>query len=85
MIGRYSLSPKSLSALPAGATLVLPSPNGAVLTARLACAGQAVVAGCLRNATAVGAYVADAGTKIGVLAAGERWPVDGSLRPGCRR
>ena len=76
----YSLSPKSLSALPAGATLVLPSPNGAALTAGLGSAGQ-VVAGCLRNATAVGACIADAGSKIGVLAAGERWSVDGSLRP----
>ena len=77
----YSLSPESLSALPAGATLVLPSPNGAALTVRLSGVGQVVVAGCLRNATAVGAYVADAGSKIGVLAAGERWSVDGSLRP----
>lgn len=77
----YSLSPESLSALPAGATIVLPSPNGAALSAELDGAGQVVVAGCLRNATAVGAYVADAGSRIGVLAAGERWPVDGSLRP----
>lgn len=76
----YSLSPKSLSGLSEGTTLVLPSPNGAALTAGLGSAGQ-VVAGCLRNATAVGAYVADAGSKIGVLAAGERWLADGSLLP----
>lgn len=77
----YSLSPKSLSTLPAGTEIVLPSPNGAALTAGLSDAGQVVVAGCLRNAASVGAYVADAGSKIGVLAAGERWAADGTLRP----
>lgn len=77
----YSLSPGSLDELPACATIVLPSPNGAALTAVLASAGPVTVVGCLRNATAVGAYVAGAGSKIGVLAAGERWPSDRSLRP----
>ena len=76
----YSLSPGSLAALPGGTTLVLGSPNGAALTAALASSGPVVVAGCLRNATAVGAYAASVGSRIGVLAAGERWP-DGSLRP----
>ena len=77
----YSLSPESLAALPAGTTLVLPSPNGAALTAGLASAGPVVVAGCLRNAAAVGTHVASVGSKIGVLAAGERWSADSSLRP----
>ena len=77
----YSLSPGSLDGLPAGATIVLPSPNGAALTAGLASAGPVIVAGCLLNAAAVGAYVAGAGSKIGVRAAGERWPADRSLRP----
>ena len=76
----YSLSPRSLAALPGGTTLVLASPNGAALTAALASPGPVVVAGCLRNATAVGAYAARVGSRIGVLAAGERWS-DGSLRP----
>ena len=77
----YSLSPESLAALHAGTTLVLPSPNGAALPARLASAGPVVVAGCLRNAAAVGTYVASVGSRIGVLAAGERWSADSSLRP----
>ena len=77
----YSLSPASLASLPANSTVVLASPNGATLTARLASTGQAVVAGCLRNAAAVGAYVASVGSRVGVLAAGERWSHDESLRP----
>lgn len=122
----YSLSPASLGSLPANSTVVLASPNGATLTARLAAGGaspsqpasgqrasgrpasgqpasggsvsrdgpsggqassvqssggQIVVAGCLRNAAAVGVYVASVGSRVGVLAAGERWPQDGSLRP----
>ena len=39
-----------------------------------------IVAGCLRNAAAVGRLVADHGGAVGVVAAGETWP-DGSLRP----
>ena len=40
--------------------------------AGLAFAGPVIVAGCLRNAQAVGAHAASVGSKIGVLAAGER-------------
>jgi 2-phosphosulfolactate phosphatase len=79
----YSLSPDSLVELPAGARLILPSPNGAAL---IACAEQfgttTVIAGCLRNASAIGAYIrtrSSDGT-VAVVAAGERW-ADGSLRP----
>ena len=77
----YSLSPVSLASLPANSTVVLPSPNGAALTARLVWTDLTVVAGCLRNAAAVGAHVASVGSRVGVLAAGERWPHDDSLRP----
>lgn len=79
----YSLSPDSLSGLPPGSLLILPSPNGASL---IACAEQfgraAIIAGCLRNRTAIGRHI-DAqfhGEIVAIVSAGERWP-DGSLRP----
>lgn len=73
----FSLSPASLLALPAGARLVLPSPNGSALS--LATGRVPTFAGCLRNATAVAAAAQHYGRRITVIAAGERWP-DGSLR-----
>lgn len=81
--GGYSLSPASLMALPAGAKLVLPSLNGATLTlaAREAAPSAVVFAGCLRNVTAVAAAARRFGRRIAVIAAGERWPADRSLRP----
>ena len=75
----YSLSPESLIAIPNGTRLVLPSPNGATLT--LAAKPTPVIAGCLRNAQAVALAASRYGRKIAVIAAGERWKDDGSLRP----
>lgn len=75
-----TLSPASLSALCSGETLVLPSPNGATCAVLAADAGAIVVAGCLRNAAAVGRLAAAFGGTTAVIPAGERWP-DGSLRP----
>ena len=79
----YTLSPATLDTLAPGARLVLPSPNGARCV-RAASDRQipTIVAGCLRNASAVAAFaVARAGkTAIAVVAAGERW-ADGTLRP----
>jgi 2-phosphosulfolactate phosphatase len=76
--GRYSLSPSSLLTLPRGARLVLPSPNGSTLSAST---GETpTLTGCLRNARAIAEYARQFGTRISVIAAGERWP-DGSLRP----
>jgi 2-phosphosulfolactate phosphatase len=77
---RYSLSPASLTTIPRGARLLLPSPNGSAISAL----GQPVpvLAGCLRNARAAAAKamaLADGGD-IAVIAAGERWP-NGALRP----
>jgi len=78
--GQFSLSPVSLTKVPKGTKLMLPSPNGSRLS--LACGPVPLLTGCLRNAAAV----ADAARKItdnraiGVIPAGERWP-DGSLRP----
>ena len=77
---RYSLAPESYLEAPQGLRCVLPSPNGATVTLIAARTAAVVVAGSLRNATAV----ADAAQRIGrtfnVIPAGERWS-DGSLRP----
>lgn len=76
----YSLSPVSLSAIPAGTNLVLPSPNGSTISVLAATFGRPVLAGCLRNAAATSAAACARGDVIGVIASGERWR-DGSLRP----
>ena len=72
--------PSASRACPKAPRLLLPSPNGATLSR--AAADTPVIAGCLRNATAVAASLRGlaAGRPIGVIAAGERWP-DHSLRP----
>lgn len=82
-----SLSPASLRRTADRVNRVLlPSPNGASISAALADRGVEVLAGCLRNRTAVAhrlAAVLDAGAPqdcIAVIAAGERWP-DDTLRP----
>jgi 2-phosphosulfolactate phosphatase len=75
-----SLSPVSMARLPAGAVVVLPSPNGSTCAVLAAEAGATVVAGCLRNAAAVARWVSSRSDPAVVIAAGERWP-DGSLRP----
>jgi 2-phosphosulfolactate phosphatase len=74
----YSLAPSSLVAIPAGARLVLPSPNGSTLST--ATETTLTFAGCLRNARAVARAAQRRGRRISVIAAGERWS-DGSLRP----
>ncbi|MEA1650693.1 2-phosphosulfolactate phosphatase [Nitrospirillum sp. BR 11164] len=78
--GQLSLSPRSLTTITSGTRLMLPSPNGSRLS--LAGGTATVLAGCLRNATAVAqrARMLAGGGDIAVIPAGERWP-DGSLRP----
>jgi 2-phosphosulfolactate phosphatase len=83
--GRVSLSPGSLTALPAGTRVVLPSPNGATICAAAAGRGAQVLVGSLRNAAAVvrdlrQRLASDPSCAVVVIAAGERWP-DGGLRP----
>jgi 2-phosphosulfolactate phosphatase len=89
--GGVSLSPASIRAASGITDIVLPSPNGATISALLAGAGAQVVAASLRNRSAVAAWLVDwleASTArdpgrrpvIVVVPAGERWP-DGSLRP----
>lgn len=76
--GSYGLSPSSLLEIPQGTRLVLPSPNGATLSAHAA--ATPTLTGCLRNARAVARLAQRLGNRITVIAAGERWP-GGSLRP----
>lgn len=75
----YTLSPASLLDIPAGTKLVLPSPNGSRLSA--ATGMVPTFAGCLRNAKAVAHAAQSTGQVIAVIAAGERWTTDMSLRP----
>jgi 2-phosphosulfolactate phosphatase len=71
---RWSLSPTSLADVAAGTRLVLPSPNGSALAFAAVEAGAVdVVAACIRNGAAVGSAYADEDTRVGVIAAGERW------------
>jgi 2-phosphosulfolactate phosphatase len=72
-----SLSPRTLTALAPGTSLVLPSPNGAALS--LACTAPVTVAGCLRNASTVAGHLGALGSDVCVIGAGERWP-DGATR-----
>jgi 2-phosphosulfolactate phosphatase len=72
-----SLSPRTLTGLAAGSVLVLPSANGATLS--LSCTAPVILAGCLRNASAVARHASSGGRDVCVVAAGERWP-DGATR-----
>ena len=76
---KYSLSPVSLLSLPAGARLVLPSPNGSTLS--LSTGGTPTFAGCLRNAKSVAEAASRHGVHVSVIPCGERWKEDGTLRP----
>ena len=85
--GELSLSPTDLLATPPGSRIVLPSPNGSALSiAARELGARHLLAGCLRNATAVAArarQLAALGTGIvAVVAAGERWHgTTGPIRP----
>jgi 2-phosphosulfolactate phosphatase len=81
----WSLSPAALRHAPFTPRLVLPSPNGSAISAAAASGPATVIAACLRNAPAAGAWLTrrSLGSQdqpATVIAAGERWP-DGSLRP----
>jgi 2-phosphosulfolactate phosphatase len=78
--GAVSLSPASFETSDGVERVVLPSPNGSAIAFALADAGVTVVGACLRNASAVGAWLSGVTGTVSVVAAGERWP-DGSLRP----
>jgi 2-phosphosulfolactate phosphatase len=78
--GSVSLSPASFDGVTGIDRLVLPSPNGSAIAFALAGRGVTVVGACLRNASAVGRWLAAGTGRVRVVAAGERWP-DGQLRP----
>jgi 2-phosphosulfolactate phosphatase len=78
--GKYSLAPSSLTNAPPGLRLVLPSPNGSSLAFEAMTTGAVVLAGCIRNASAVAEWAQKSEKQITIVPAGERWP-DGSLRP----
>ncbi len=81
--GEISLSPAAMSALEPGEPIVLPSPNGSSISHALLESGATVLAGSLRNASAVARWLAprlEGGASLVVVPAGERWP-DDSLRP----
>ncbi len=79
----YSLSPSSMVDAPAGLRLVLPSPNGATICLDAEPRGY-VLAGCLRNVSAVCARAKILGGPFGIIPCGERWR-DGSLATGAGR
>jgi 2-phosphosulfolactate phosphatase len=84
---RWSLSPVDLARLRPGTRLVLPSPHGSELAyrARGHAPRAAVLAGCLRNASAVAHEVAESLARgpVVVVGAGERWGAD-TCAPGDR-
>jgi 2-phosphosulfolactate phosphatase len=81
----WSMSPRVLIDLPQGTRLVMPSINGATLVHKAAAFGVPILAGCLRNATAVASRattLAAGRGAIAIVAAGERWYTStGPLRP----
>jgi 2-phosphosulfolactate phosphatase len=76
---RVSLSPASMLRFD-GSLLVLPSPNGAAISAALHTAGARVTAGGIRNAGAAAEDALAHAGRVLLVPAGERWP-DGTLRP----
>lgn len=81
---RPSLSPAGMLRAAPVPRLVLPSPNGSTIASLLRNAGSRVGIGCLRNASAVvdlATVELAAGRTVALIAAGERWAGDGSLRP----
>ena len=77
-------SPNGSAICAAVATAAVAAGGAAAGSASPAAAGggATVIAGCLRNAAAVGRFLRsrDASGPVTIIAAGERWP-DGSLRP----
>jgi 2-phosphosulfolactate phosphatase len=81
---RVSLSPATILRCQGIERLVLPSPNGSTIAQGLAAQGATVVGVSLRNFQAAAGWVRKslgADEVVAVIASGERWKPDGSLRP----
>lgn len=79
-----SLSPAGMLVCEVIPRLVLPSPNGSTIATALLESDATIAVGCLRNARAVARWLVpavEAGRSVAVIAAGERWSHDDSLRP----
>jgi 2-phosphosulfolactate phosphatase len=79
-----SLSPATIAPAAGVRRLVLPSPNGSTIAHRSARSGATVIGVSLRNATAAAGWTAEqigGDGVVAVVAAGERWRGDDSLRP----
>jgi len=84
--GAVSLSQATLRESVGVERLVLPSPNGSAISFALAQGGAQVVGASLRNRSAAAGWLAsrllaDQEASVVVVAAGERWDADDSLRP----
>lgn len=74
-----TLSPASLLAVEDGERLIIPSDNGSVISHAALMSGLTVVAGSLRNASAVARWLTGRFATVGLVPAGEEWP-DGAMR-----
>lgn len=82
--GTISLSPATILRSQGIRRLVLPSPNGSTIAQGLAASGATVIGVSLRNAIAAARWVKKSlapNDVVAVIASGERWKPDGSLRP----
>lgn len=79
---RPSLSPAAMAEVSGVQRVVLPSPNGSTICTLLAERGVEVVTASLRNRRAVARWLGARreGSRLALVAAGERWP-DATLRP----
>jgi len=74
-----TMSPASLLNVVEGERLIMPSANGSVISHAALMAGLTVVAGSLRNASAVAKWLDGRFESVGLVPAGEQW-ADGTMR-----
>jgi 2-phosphosulfolactate phosphatase len=74
-----TLSPASLLGVEDGERLIMPSDNGSVISHAAFMSGLSVVAGSLRNASAVARWLDGRFATVGLVPVGEQW-ADGAMR-----